>query len=298
MSREYAFGLESSITSYSANIAPTGTKAFILKLGFLEADSGFFLAGDNITTRADAESGTDPGRRTCKLQMYSVLIDHPSAGLILFEVGPGEDGWENEWGQSVCDVFYRVDADESQNLNKAIETAGYSINDVKHLIIGHLHIDHAGGLQYFKNRSDIQIWVHELEFKHAFWAVGTKADMGSYLPYYLDLNLQWNTFNDHRLDLFPGVTVQHSPGHTPGLIILQLNLKHDGTFIFTTDHVILRENYENGGHVLGWLQRDHVAWHNSTQNLRRLQTFTNATVVFGHDVDTVDQVLREKPFLH
>jgi hypothetical protein len=101
MSREYAFGLENSITSYSANIAPPGTKAFILKLGFLKADSGFFLAADNTITRATEESGTDPGRKTSKLQMYSVLIDHPHSGLILWEVGPGLDGWENEWGRYV-----------------------------------------------------------------------------------------------------------------------------------------------------------------------------------------------------
>jgi glyoxylase-like metal-dependent hydrolase (beta-lactamase superfamily II) len=43
--------------------------------------------------------------------------------------------------------------------------------------MGHLHLDHAGGLTYFKG-TDVPIWVHELELKHAYFSVLTKTDLG------------------------------------------------------------------------------------------------------------------------
>jgi glyoxylase-like metal-dependent hydrolase (beta-lactamase superfamily II) len=44
--------------------------------------------------------------------------------------------------------------------------------------MGHLHLDHAGGLSYFKG-TDVPIWVHELELKHAYFSVLTKTDLGT-----------------------------------------------------------------------------------------------------------------------
>lgn len=46
--------------------------------------------------------------------------------------------------------------------------------------MGHLHLDHAGGLEHFRNTS-VPIYVHEEEFKHACWAAGTNSDGGLYL---------------------------------------------------------------------------------------------------------------------
>jgi hypothetical protein len=39
------------------------------------------------------------------------------------------------------------------------------------------------------------------------------------------------------LELAPGINLRHSPGHTPGLAIMQVNLAESGTFIFTTESV-------------------------------------------------------------
>lgn len=50
--------------------------------------------------------------------------------------------------------------------------------------MGHLHLDHAGGLSYFKG-TDVPIYVHELELKHAFYSVLTKTDLGVYMYVFL-----------------------------------------------------------------------------------------------------------------
>jgi glyoxylase-like metal-dependent hydrolase (beta-lactamase superfamily II) len=57
--------------------------------------------------------------------------------------------------------------------------------------MGHLHLDHAGGLTYFKG-TDVPIWVHELELKHAYFSVLTKTDLGASIQ----TRLQLSTFAD------------------------------------------------------------------------------------------------------
>ena len=94
----------------------------------------------------------------------------------MFETGAGPN-YPEVWGAPLNDLFARVDYVEDQELDKAIEKTGHSIKDVKCVIMGHLHLDHAGGLDYFKG-TDVPIWVHEIELKHAFYSVLTKTDLG------------------------------------------------------------------------------------------------------------------------
>ncbi|KAJ5232046.1 beta-lactamase-like protein [Penicillium chermesinum] len=193
---------------------PTGTKMHILNLGALEADESWFLRGANASTL----SNPNPENKRRKLALLSCLIEYPGFGLILYETG----------------------------LPAAIKATGNDIKDVKAVVIGHLHLDHAGGLEHFIN-TGVPIYVHEEEFKHACWSIATKADLGVYLSHYMSLEgLKWETFSEPQLDLFQGITLHHSPGHTPGLCIMQVNLDKDGTFIWTSDQFHVAENYELG----------------------------------------------------
>jgi glyoxylase-like metal-dependent hydrolase (beta-lactamase superfamily II) len=54
-------------------------------------------------------------------------------------------------------------------------------------ILGHMHLDHAGGLDQFLDRTDIEIWVHDKELRSAFWSVATGADVGVYLDHYMNV---------------------------------------------------------------------------------------------------------------
>lgn len=180
-------------------------------------------------------------------------------------------------------------------LPDAIKATGNDIKDVKAIIIGHLHLDHAGGLEHFVG-TDVPIYVHEEEFKHACWAVATKADLGVYLAHYMDLErLQWTTFEGSHVELFQGITLHHSPGHTPGLCAMQVNLDKDGAFIWTSDQFHIKENYELS-HPHGFLARDHNAWIRSSQTIKRLQRIFKATVVFGHDLDVANALWTKKKY--
>ncbi|PYH81920.1 metallo-beta-lactamase superfamily protein [Aspergillus uvarum CBS 121591] len=278
------------LTRLSQLNCPSGTRLHILNLGTLQADEGFLIRGANTSLVSE----TNPVSKRRDLMAIAVLIDHPDAGLLLFETGCAEN-IETQWGRPMTDVFPRTEYKEEHKLPKAIKKAGYNIKDIKGVIFGHLHIDHAGGLEHFRG-TDVPIYVHELEFKHACWAVATGADRGVYLADYLSLSsLNWQTFHESSTDLFQGITLHHAPGHTPGLCIMQVNLERDGTIICTTDQYHVRENHLEKM-PQGWLAREHNDWVRSSAMVNRLQRLFNARLLYGHDKEVAEAMIREKEF--
>jgi glyoxylase-like metal-dependent hydrolase (beta-lactamase superfamily II) len=262
----------------------------ILNLGIMNVDEAYLLQGANGSSASDPH----PVHQRRDLAYLAALIEHPEAGLILYETG-GPEEIEEHWGPQRTDLFPRTTYDKSiHSLPAALAALGHKVDDIKAVIMGHLHLDHAGGLEHFFDTS-VPIYVHEEEFKYACWAVATQSDGGVYLSDYLALNgsLNWQTFSGAHVDLFRGVTLHHCPGHTPGLCAMQVNLAGDGTFLFTSDHAIVKENYYDA-HPQGWLARDHVEWVRSSQMLKRIQRAFGATVVFGHDIDVVEELWKAK----
>ena len=68
-------------------------------------------------------------------------------------------------------------------------------------------------------------------------------------------------------------------------MVNQVNLPKSGTWIFTSDQYIVKENYESSA-PQGWLARDHHDWVHSNQMIHSLQKITKAKMVFGHDLET------------
>ncbi|KAF2187731.1 Metallo-hydrolase/oxidoreductase [Zopfia rhizophila CBS 207.26] len=265
------------------NKAPEGTKLWLLHVGNLECDEGWFFRAGNASKLSDP----NPTNKRRRLIMLSYLISHPTEGLILYETGAGSD-YPEVVGPQVNDVFGRVDYEPSQNLDAQIARTGNDIKDVKMVIMGHLHLDHAGGLDPFKG-TGIPIYVHELEIKYAFYAVATKSDLGVYLPHYLTFDLNWVPFHGPFLEIAPGLNLHHAPGHTPGLAILQLNMPKSGTWIFTSDMYHVKENFDDDV-PQGWLARDHDSWVRSHQMIKMLKRRTGARLVLGHCWDTIREM--------
>ena len=175
-----------AIPNYVSNVCPKGTKFHLLEVGWLEADEAFVVRGGNCSLKSTESKSFVNKRR--ELPMYCILIDHPIEGLILWETGCGKD-YPEVWGPVVSDIFSRVKYEPKHELRAQVEATGHKLEDIKKIIIGHLHLDHAGGLDEFMDRKDIEIWVHDRELRSAFWSVATGADVGVYLEHYLKLGL-------------------------------------------------------------------------------------------------------------
>ncbi|KAL3464262.1 beta-lactamase-like protein [Aspergillus heterothallicus] len=269
---------QGAVPNAVSNVCPEGTKFHVLEVGWLECDEAFVIRGSNSSLKSTEHKSFVNKRR--ELPMYCILIEHPHEGLILWETGCGKE-YPEIWGPIVSDIFARIKYEPQHELRAAVEATGNRVEDVKKIIIGHLHLDHAGGLDEFLDNKEVEIWVHERELTGAFWSVATGADAGVYLEHYLDLKLNWKTFNDQTMDFCQGITLHHLPGHTDGLIGMQINMPETGTFFFVSDHCHWKD-----GIPQGWLARDHPAWFRSTQRLKQLMRVTKGQMIPGHDKDT------------
>lgn len=120
--------------------------------------------------------------------------------------------------------------------------------EIDHVILTHLHYDHAGNIDPFKHA---HFYVQEVE-----WSYLNSASLGAYNgdefyvePTRRNLNQLAET---KRLDLLNGsaqlsddVSVILLPGHSPGLQGVRINLPH-GPAILASDAAHLLKNLETG----------------------------------------------------
>ena len=262
-------------------------KLRLLDLGRLEYDEGFPLAGGGVSTAS--EPSPPVARRT--VAMICSLIEHPKIGPVLFDTG-APPSFKELWPPIVQELFAITRYEPEHHLDAALEAAGYGLEDIKAIVLSHLHLDHAGGLEYFRGR-DVPIYVQGDELRNAFYGVATGEDLGAYIPHYLDFSFNWQPLDGDVVELFDGFRLYRLPGHTPALQGLRLDLANSGTFFLTSDQFHLADNYA-GPQPLGWLLRDHAAWWRSYRKVKTLADRTGARLVFGHDADVLAELRREE----
>ena len=81
--------------------------------------------------------------------MIAALVYHADIGLILFDSGSCEDVIKS-WGNESLECTPRIWSKEKNSLPAAIMATGAgTIHDIKAVVLSHLHLDHAGGLEHF-----------------------------------------------------------------------------------------------------------------------------------------------------
>lgn len=265
----------------------TGVTVELLPLGRLRGEEGnFFRAAGRATA-----SEPVPVPKWRELVLYATVIEVPGVGPVLYETS-GSPEPDAEWTGGFVEAFpYEIGPED--RLDRALERTGRVLSDVVGVIVGHLHPDHAGGLALFRG-TDVPIYVHELELKHAFYATATGEDLSFDFPY-LDVRLNWVPIHGERTRLFPGVELIHLPGHTPGLQGALVDLEDSGPVLFASDHLIFREHLE--GREQGWVADSHSDWHRSLRTVQRLIAETGAQVAFGHD-PAVYETFAPSPAVH
>jgi len=260
----------------------------VVDRGSVRSDVNYIIEGFSVGTATEPNPDTVMGDGA----VYNLVIDHPEA-TVLWDTGSHPEAGDGHWPSALYDAFEHYDADEHP-LPEALADAGYAVSDIDAVIQTHLHIDHAGGLHHFDG-TDVPIYVHESELKHAYYSANTDAGDDAYVTADFDHDLNWAVVHRDRTELFPDLELLHLPGHTPGLLGVKLDLDGFGTAILAGDEVFTRANYDGeqpmGGPML-WSKRD---WFESLHYLQDLQRRTDATVFCGHDSDDVDRIREELP---
>jgi len=143
-------------------------------------------------------------------------------------------------------------------------------------------------LEHFAGKN-IPIYAHEQEIKEHYFAVATKQDIGAYLPGDLNWALNWQPISRDETELFEGITLRHMPGHTPGLMTMQVETQNSGHFMLTSDLYHVRDLFEQDV-TQGWLGRDSHNWWRSHTWMKQLQKRYDATMVYGHDASVLEEL--------
>ncbi|MEM7532988.1 MAG: MBL fold metallo-hydrolase [Chloroflexota bacterium] len=134
--------------------------------------------------------------------------------------------WKWAEGITLIDTGLPTDADK---ILTALTKNGYPLHSVKRIIITHMDLDHAGGLQKIHQATQAAVACHavEKEFMEypvrrqpAWWVIRPLYWLLTLMPAY---QLRPITPNELLVDgetLPEGFTVVHTPGHTPGHISL------------------------------------------------------------------------------
>lgn len=268
------------------SIDTKANKLSLLDLGRFDADEGFLVRGANAATESDPH----PRRERRRTAAIATVIEVPSVGPVLFETGCAQNAKE-DWPEPARELFPLNVYEERHHLDAALGAAGYDIKDIRAVVMGHLHLDHAGGLEHFVG-TDVPIFAHEQEIKEAYFAIATKEDLGAYLPSDLNWQLNWQPIHREEIELFPGVTLRHMPGHTPGLLTMQVKTRNSGHFMLTSDLYHVRDAFEQEA-PQGWLGRDSHNWWRSHRWMKELRRRFDATMVYGHDASVLEELVAQ-----
>lgn len=156
------------------------------------------------------------------LPIYAWVIEHPE-GLIVVDTGEtartAEPGYFPRW-HPFFQLCNRMKVQPDDEIGPQMKRLGLSPNDVRWLVMTHLHTDHAGGLHHFPKA---EILVSRAEYEATS---GFKGAVNGYLrnrwPSWFAPRLV--DFGAERLAEFPAipltqtgdVTLLSTPGHSAG----------------------------------------------------------------------------------
>ncbi len=239
---------------------------------------------------------------TKPLPIYTWLIEHPE-GLIVVDTGEtartAERNYFPRWHP-----FYRyavrLHVRPDQEIGPQLRALGITPEDVRHVVLTHLHTDHAGGLHHFPHS---EILVSEVEFRTAR---GWMGKLRGYLPH------QWPRwfaprfieFGHAPLGPFPvtypvtragDVHVVPTPGHTSGHCSV-VALDGDRTIFLAGDtsysEELLRVGALDGVCAMGGGES---AARDSIERVLALARTRDLVYLPSHDPDSASRLLRRHP---
>lgn len=79
------------------------------------------------------------------------LLEHPTQGLVLFDTAysPFFHDATRRFPERIHALVTPVTIDPQDTVAAQLERRGYSVNDVRHVILSHFHADHIGGARLF-----------------------------------------------------------------------------------------------------------------------------------------------------
>jgi N-acyl homoserine lactone hydrolase len=228
------------------------------------------------------------------------VIQHPK-GNVLFDTGNNDRIITDPsyWGPAIQRVNPIRTPDVA--IDAQLAKIGLKPDDIKYVVIGHMHLDHGGNVGKFPNST---IVIQRDELRAALWpppgfargyipgdAAVLRSEVGNPMP---------NRFTmielEGDLDLYRdgSLYIKRSVSHTPGSQLLVVRLPKTGTRVLTSDVVSFKENLaKNLLPAVGIAYRP-SGFYEAYEWIRELQARENADFITAHDPEAF-KMLRKAP---
>lgn len=210
------------------------------------------------------------------------LLTH-SDGFTLIDGGLAVEGLKDPsgyWGSAV-EQFKPVMSEE-QGCVEQLKRIGIAPEDIRYVVLSHLHSDHTGAIGRFPHATHV---VQRQEYEYAFapdWFTS-----GAYCRRDFDRpQLNWlflNGLSDDHYDLYGDGTLQciFTPGHSPGHQSFLIRLPGGTNFTLAIDAAYTLDHYHEK--ALPGLMTSATDVAQSVRKLRQLTERYHAVFIPGHD---------------
>jgi glyoxylase-like metal-dependent hydrolase (beta-lactamase superfamily II) len=232
---------------------------------------------------------------------WGTLYEHPlpafvirhQKGTVVFDTGHNHKALEDPhgwYGSQIDGMTIKVTKDDC--LPFQMQKAGIDPKEVTHVIMSHLHIDHAGEMTAFPNARFI---VRASELSCAWWP-----------PVHMRGNYVFNDLKDTRFynflelpdiidfDVFGdgALIVIHTPGHTPGHQSLIVRLPdYEKPMILCADACYGPANLE-GALYGSTLMYNTASWYKTIEKFKYYQNI-GCELWYGHHMETWRELKRK-----
>jgi glyoxylase-like metal-dependent hydrolase (beta-lactamase superfamily II) len=228
--------------------------------------------------------------RLMSFPVEAFLIEHPD-GLILFDTGCDPDGIAGGWPEA-----YRRIPFQGSSLPERLKAMGLKPDDIKYVVVSHLHFDHAGCLKLFKNS---RIFVNETELDKTLHAYENGHDLDAHLESdianWIHADLTWEKISPDVdvLALADGIKiVNFGSGHSWGMLGLMVGLPVSGNYFLVSDAVYTRKNL-GPPEILPAMLCDKERYRKTVRFIESYAVRNSATVIYGHDLEQFKALMEE-----
>ena len=251
----------------------------------------YIFTSQPLDIAKSALSSAATGNEKIVIPVAFFLIKHPK-GNILFDTGDNDRIITDQtyWGPMAAMLDKGVKADLA--IDVQLDKIGVKPADIKYVILGHMHLDHAGNVGRFPNAT---IVVQRDEIINAFWPPKEyagpyisgdfemlRAPTGSGAPGrqpMIELNGDLDLFGDGS------VYIHRAAGHTAGSQLAVIRLPKTGTVVLTSDTCYLPENLEKDILPSIGLTYNPTEMLNGYAYIKRIRDVEKGDVLMAHDAE-------------
>lgn len=245
-------------------------KIYVLGMGHMSADKNLVL-----------KDATPPDQvEIVEVPQICFLIETEDNGYLLFDCGPHHDAMNGRWNPPIIEAWPLTQSEPQRFINQLALT-GVKPEEIKTVVISHLHQDHFGNIELFKHAD---VYVPKDDFVYAQTLVHSNPDRCAHEGYVKkDLEMVLDKpyhLVDSDFTLFPGIDIISLPGHTHGLLGMVVH-SDNNTYIMPSDSIYSAEIFGPPARPSGTLWNEDL-FLQSIEKVRALQQEYNAMIFFSH----------------